>query len=100
MNTVLIANSDPSEAEAIHQRLSRDFLIRFAANNASLQEEAECDLILLDANFTELQGIDFLMEAIATIGCPVLFVTPPEDIKCAIESTHMASLSIDTESAT
>lgn len=88
MNTVLIANSDPSEAEAIHQRLSRDFLVRFAANSASLQEEAECDLILLDANFTELQGIDFLMEAISTIGCPVLFVTPPDDIKCAIEATR------------
>ena len=44
---------------------------------------------VVDANFTEAQGLDFVMEVNATAHLPILIVTPPDDPHCAIEARRI-----------
>jgi HD-like signal output (HDOD) protein len=45
--------------------------------------------IVVDANFTDLQGLDFIAEVNADSHLPVLIITPPDDPHCAIEALRI-----------
>ena len=88
MNSVLIANRDSIEIKKLNNTLSNEFDISTIASQEGLDDQLleESDLILLDHNFTENSGIDFLMSTMGKSYIPVLMLTPPDDPQCAIES--------------
>lgn len=90
MKSVLIANSNHDEIERIREVLSNNYNL-FAITSSKEADHflKKCDLILLDHNFTDNSGIDFLMEIIAKSYLPVMMIVKPEEPKCAIEAIRL-----------
>jgi HD-like signal output (HDOD) protein/AmiR/NasT family two-component response regulator len=87
MKSVLIATADPDDAQSIKAAIEQYFEVDIiAAPNQADGRVSRSDLVLLDNNFTENSGIDFLMQIMNSARIPVLLLTPPEDPKCAIEA--------------
>jgi len=87
MKSVLIANGNSNEAHKIKEVISQNFnvsIIKFPIDFNNLLDTP--DLILLDYNFTEYAGIDFLMEVLKKSCLPVLMVTNPNDARCAVDA--------------
>lgn len=92
MNSVVIANGSDSECEKIKSVLRDDYDVRvMTSKERPIDLERNCDLILLDHNFTEDSGIDFLSEVLSKIHVPVLMVTSPDDPRCAIEAIRLGA---------
>ena len=89
MKKILIANSDIGESEQLLAILGKHYITCSAGTPQDFKPGIDtCDLVLLDSNFTENQGIDFLMQIVAHANVPVLFVCTPEDPKCAVEAAR------------
>jgi hypothetical protein len=86
MKTIIIANSDPAEAEEIKKVVDRYFKAAIIPNPADIKKIAiEFDLILLNHNFIYNSGIDFLMDNMGRWSVPILILMPDDDPKYAIE---------------
>lgn len=93
MSTVLIANNDPAEAAILEKQLTPEYQISVISSPSELkQNEYQADIILLDSNLTEHQGIDILMHLVSTSDASVLMVTPPDDPKCAAEAMRIGAV--------
>ena len=89
MISVLVANSEPTEAENIMKVLGNDFKTFAITSPEEIHGVLErCDLILLDQNFTDSSGIDVLIDVTSRAHLPILMVTSPEDPECAIEAVR------------
>jgi len=92
MRSVVVANSSDSECEKIKNVLSNDYDIHvMASQDQPIDLKDNCDLILLDHNFTEDSGIDFLSDVLSKFHVPVLMVTSPDDPRCAIEAIRLGA---------
>jgi len=92
MRSVVIANSSDLECGRIQRALRDDYNLRFLSSpDQGIDLENDCDLILLDHNFTEYSGIDFLAETLQKIHVPVLMVTPLSDPHHAIEAMRLGA---------
>ncbi len=92
MKSVVVANSSDSECKKIKDVLSQDYDVRvMTSKDQSIDLEENCDLILLDHNFTEDSGIDFLSNVLSKIHVPVLMVTSPDEPRCAIEAVRLGA---------
>ena len=87
MYSVLIACKDPIEAAAIKKVVRREYAPYVIHSQDDLKDELSvCDLILVDHNFTEQNGIDFLTFVVTKTYLPVLMLTPPDDARIAVEA--------------
>ncbi|MFQ5596662.1 MAG: HDOD domain-containing protein [Nitrospiria bacterium] len=87
MQSILIANSDPQEIDRIQKDLRNNYRIMTITSVEQFDGGLEkCQLILLDQNFTEKKGLDFLKIVVSKIYIPILMVTSPEDPNCASEA--------------
>lgn len=92
MNRVLICNSHRNELEAIQQLLSNRYTLHSMPSWDHQPVNLEgIDAIVLDVNFTQEQGLDFLMEVCSNHYVPVLFISPPDDPHCAIEARRIGA---------
>ena len=92
MRSVVVANSSELECERIQRALRDDYNLRFMSSpDQRIDLENDCDLILLDHNFTEHAGIDFLSETLKKIYVPILMVTPLSDPRYAIEAIRLGA---------
>jgi len=92
MNKVLICNSQLNEIGAIQTVLKSKYTMcsMTSWNGQSLNFDG-IDAIILDVNFTEAQGLDFLMEVCSNTYIPVLLVTQPDDPQCAVEARRIGA---------
>ncbi|MFM9967343.1 MAG: HDOD domain-containing protein, partial [Burkholderiales bacterium] len=90
MKSVLLCNSSAAEIELLRVALGN----KFAVHSMTSWKPGAIDLggmsaVLVDSNFTDNQGLDFIMEVNAFAHLPVLIVTPPDDPHCAIEARRI-----------
>ena len=94
MKSVLIANRDENETKKIEEILSKDYEVLSIHSQEEMNGFLEkCDTLLVDHNFTDNAGIDFLMDVMSKSNLPVLMMTPPEDPNCAIEAIRLGAYS-------
>lgn len=90
MKSVLICNSSPAEVDLFRVALGR----RFSVHSMTTWRPGNADYsgvnaVVVDSNFTERQGLDFITEVNANSHLPVLIITPPDDPQCAIEACRV-----------
>ncbi len=88
MNSILIANKAYRESRNLADTLDQDFKVSIIASPNECDDKLieQSELVLLDHNFTENSGIDFLMSILGKYYIPILMLTPPEDPQCAVEA--------------
>jgi HD-like signal output (HDOD) protein/FixJ family two-component response regulator len=87
MKAVLIANRDLTEAKRLVDILGQDFeALAINSPDEYTRDIHGISLVLLDSNFTEALGIDFLINIMKKTYIPILMVTPPNDAKCAADA--------------
>src|SRR5579871_2239680 len=92
MQQILICNSSIEEARQLSDALQSRFAVtklhQWSGNPPAL---GSIDAIVLDSNFTESHGLDFLMAIVSSAHVPILLITPPEDPQCAIEARRLGA---------
>lgn len=92
MKSVLVANNNLVEIHHLKETISQDFKVSIITSPKELNEHLKkCDLMLLDHNFTEHSGLDFLREIVKKSHLPVLMATPPDDARCATEAMKIGA---------
>lgn len=91
MNRLLICNSQRNELDSLQVVLSKYTLHLMASWDNKPVNLDGIDAIILDVNFTQAQGLDFLMEVCSKTYIPVLLITPPDDPQCAIEARRIGA---------
>jgi len=88
VSSILIANKAYKESRSLADTLDQDFKVSIIASPNEYDDKLmeQFELVLLDHNFTENSGIDFLMSILGKFYIPVLMLTPPEDPQCAVEA--------------
>jgi HD-like signal output (HDOD) protein len=87
MKPVLIASTNPAEAREIGETISREYDVAFVESPKELINHlAESGLVVLDSSFKEHYGEDFLNGILKKSLLPVLMLTPPDDVKGAIQA--------------
>lgn len=92
MKSVLIANRNESETETLRDIVQKEYRVEIIFS----PEEADgiidkSDLILLDSNFTENDGIDFIIQILKLHYLPVLMLTSEDDPECAVEALKVGA---------
>jgi len=84
---VLIASRNTEETAKFRRNLEETFEV-FSITAPDYPKEALriFDIVLIDHDFTEHSGIDYLNVVINAVHIPVLMLTPPDDASCAIEA--------------
>lgn len=87
MTKVLVASKNTEEIAKFRKSLEETFEV-FSITAPDYPKEAlrMFDIVLIDHNFTEHSGIDYLNEVTNAVHIPVLMLTPPDDASCAIEA--------------
>lgn len=92
MQKILICNSNSQEIEELHATLGSGFAVTslqsWSGQTVSLDA---IDAVVLDSNFTEAQGFDFLMAVASAAHVPILLIAPPDDPQCAIEARRLGA---------
>jgi HD-like signal output (HDOD) protein len=89
---ILLANSSRSEIRELSSLLEPRYSIHgIESMSEKPADYGKFDLILIDVNFTDQQGLDFLMEVNAAVDVPVLILTLPEDQKCSVEALRLGA---------
>jgi HD-like signal output (HDOD) protein/FixJ family two-component response regulator len=92
MKTILIANGDLSEGQQLVEIVSQEFDVTLITSPAELiQDMQDYHLVLIDSNFTESYGMEFLANILKKSYLPALIVTPPDDPKCAAEALKLGA---------
>lgn len=92
MTRILIANKDREEGQKLIEIMRQQFEAAAICSPAELTEDLQnVRFVLLDSNFTESQGSDFLAEILKKGPLPVLMVIPPNDPKCAAEALKLGA---------
>jgi putative nucleotidyltransferase with HDIG domain len=87
VKSVLIANKNQAEIERIGKAIVKNYNVIAVTSPEQMDGFLDkCDIIILDHNFTENSGIDFLTSVMSRAYIPVLIVTPPNDSKSAIKA--------------
>jgi len=92
MDQVLICNSERDEIDLIQAAIGTKFTLRSMTFwDEEPLELKGIDAILLDTNFTETHGFDFLMEVCGNSVVPVLLITAPDEPRSAIEARRIGA---------
>lgn len=87
MNSIIIASREQTESEILKKVVEKEFNVSIITSPSIDQKKLEeTSLILLDSNFTENSGIDFLMNVLRQFYLPVLMLTSVDDHQCAVEA--------------
>lgn len=98
--SMLIANSQKEEIYQLQDHLSKYFHIHSIDSPDKYQPDMTYDIVLVDSNFTEFSGIDFLMTVLGNGRMPALMVTKPDDFEIAAEAMNVGAFNyiVKTES--
>ncbi len=92
MAQVLVCNSKRDEIDLIQAAIGTKFTLRSMTSwNEEPLELKGIDAIVLDTNFTESHGFDFLMEVCGKSVVPVLLITAPDEPLSAIEARRIGA---------
>ena len=92
MKKVLIANKDIEEGQKLEKLLGQQFDVTAICSPAEQPDDMkDFRLVLIDSNFTESYGVDFLEKALNNPHLPVLIATPPDNPKHAAEALKLGA---------
>ena len=92
MKPVLIACRNLAEARELKETVSQEYNVSVITSpNKPDDHLKKYGLVVLDHNFTEYYGEDFLMGILRKSYLPVLMLTPPDDVKGAIEAMRVGT---------
>jgi HD-like signal output (HDOD) protein/DNA-binding NarL/FixJ family response regulator len=92
MKPVLIASSTPAEARELKETISQEYNVSVITSPTIVDQRLKkYGLVLFDHGFTEYYGEDFLMGVLRKSYLPVLMLTPPDDVKGAIEAMRVGT---------
>ena len=92
MNSILVANSVSSEQKKIKKMIDQEYNVSCIGSlNDPEPNFDDFDLVLLDHNFTDNSGLDFLKQIVKESCIPVLMITPADDFQCAIEAIRVGA---------
>jgi DNA-binding response OmpR family regulator len=87
MIKILIASRNTEETAKFRKHLEETFEVFSVASPDYPKEGLRMfDLALVDHDFTDHSGIDYVSEVINAAHIPVLMLTPPDNSNCAIEA--------------
>lgn len=89
--TILIANAKPEETSALREGLARYFHPVPIKAADEFDRDESYDLILIDENFTDFNGIDFLMTAISSSPAPAILMLDYEHSDHAAEAMNVGA---------
>lgn len=85
--TIVVANQDIHEAHLITSVMAASYDTKAVVDIKGLLSSLDNAVaVVLDANFSDAQGIDALMEVLGHSSVPVLMITPDDQPTCAIEA--------------
>ncbi len=89
MQRILIANCDQAECKLIEEALDNKHVVLTLRDPSEYQvSEHDCDAILVDSNFTENHGFDFLMNILVDCHVPTLLIVPIDHPEYALEAVR------------
>ena len=92
MKSVLIANTNPAEAGVLKGILGREYNVTILKSpHEGLHRLDAWDLILLDHNFTEHSGLDFLLNVLKDHHLPILILTELDDVDATMEAMRIGA---------
>lgn len=92
MKRILIANKDRAEGQKLIEIMRQQFDAVVIPSPAELTGDLKnIRFVLLDSNFTESHGTDFLVEILKKASLLVLMVIPPNDPQCAAEALNLGA---------
>jgi HD-like signal output (HDOD) protein/response regulator of citrate/malate metabolism len=92
MKTVLIANGDLAEGQKLVEIVSQEFdAALITAPSEQPQDTKDYHLVLIDSNFTESFGMEFLVDILKKSYFPVLMITPLDNPKCAADALKLGA---------
>jgi len=92
MKRILIANKEREEGQKHVDIMGQQFDAAVICSPAELAGDLQnIHFVLLDSNFTESHGTDFLVEILKKASLPVLMVIPPNDQKYAAEALRLGA---------
>jgi HD-like signal output (HDOD) protein len=87
MKPVLVASMNSAEAQEIGETINREYKVAFVESPKELLGHlGESGLVVLDSSFKEQYGEDFFKGVLKKSRLPVLMLTPPDDVKGAIQA--------------
>lgn len=89
--SMLIANSQKEEIYKLQDHLSKYFNVHSIDSPDKYQPDMTYDIVLVDSNFTEFNGMDFLMTILSSGRLPALMVTTPDDSEIAAEAMNVGA---------
>lgn len=92
MKSVLIASRNSAEVRELKETISQEYNVSVITSPNKVDDHLKkYGLVLLDHTFTEYYGEDFLMGVLRKSYLPVLMLTPPDDVKGAIETMRVGT---------
>ena len=92
MKSVLIASRNSAEVRELKETISQEYNVSVITSPNKVDDHLKkYGLVLLDHTFTEYYGQDFLMGVLRKSYLPVLMLTPPDDVKGAIETMRVGT---------
>ncbi|MBF0117828.1 MAG: HDOD domain-containing protein [Desulfobacterales bacterium] len=92
MKTILIANKNPVESIEIEGIIKKEFNTLIINSPQELSDHLEkTDLVLIDHNFTEKSGIDFLVQILKKSYLPILILAPHDSAQVAVSAIRIGA---------
>ena len=87
MDSVIIASKNKDEAQLIHEAIKKEYNVTQISSPENFEENKNgTKLILLDQDFTESNGLDFLSSISKNSNTPIIYLAGPDDVKTAREA--------------
>ena len=92
MESLLIASRDCNLIDGMKSGLSDSFQIKPITSMSDFKDDdARCDLVMIDQNFNEFNGIDFLMNIISKFQVPTVYMSTAEDTSAISEALNVGA---------
>jgi HD-like signal output (HDOD) protein/DNA-binding NarL/FixJ family response regulator len=92
MKKILIANKDRAEGQKLIEIMRQQAEATAICSPAELTGDLQdIRFVLLDSNFTESRGTDFLVEILKKAPLPVVLAVPPNDSQYAAEALNLGA---------
>ena len=95
MDALIIASKNKDEAHLINETINKEYDVTLISSPDNFQENKNgIKLIILDQNFTEKYGLDFLSTTLKNANVPIIYLVGPDDLKVALEAMKRGAFNV------